>query len=119
MTTHRWHHPAPGTRDDVGDLAIADHTVPYAKGTHAICNGCRKPIVFVEGYEMRRDYWRVTTVSPEPTIDGPYLGRVAGEHGALYTSESPHENHERATTDCPDCEREMIAQQRAYLGTPA
>lgn len=49
------HYPIPATRDD-GRRATLD---PFRAGCHATCGACRKRIVFVEGFELRRDYWRL------------------------------------------------------------
>jgi hypothetical protein len=32
--------------------------VPYTNGERSTCIFCDKPIVFIEGYAFRRDYWR-------------------------------------------------------------
>lgn len=56
---HRLHYPAAGSRDDLPAGAV-DHATPYRPGAHAVCGGCARPIVFIEGYELRRDYWRAT-----------------------------------------------------------
>jgi len=64
-----YHYAAKGTRSDMdaGDPR-PETSVPYAPGTHAVCHFCGKPIVFVEGYELRRPYWRLTTKRDRGTI---------------------------------------------------
>lgn len=51
MTAHRWHWPQRGPQSPnaaVGIMVESPNT----------CGGCGRRIVFVEGYELRREYWR-------------------------------------------------------------
>ena len=57
--SHR-HRPAPGTRSDMAHPAADEYRTAYRPGTRAVCITCGRPIIYNEGYEMRRDHWRAT-----------------------------------------------------------
>lgn len=63
MSVRHSHRPAPGTRSDYPDRPADEYRVPYAARTVARCAVCGRSIVFVAGYELRRDYWRLRTDS--------------------------------------------------------
>lgn len=59
------HHPAHGTLDRGPGAGLPDWwRFPYVPGARAICGHCGATIVFVQGYELRRDYWRAIVSRP-------------------------------------------------------
>lgn len=58
-----WHTPerAEGRSYVLPGHPVPIGTVPFEPKERGECFRCGKPIVFVQGYEMRRDYWRLVS----------------------------------------------------------